>query len=434
MPGAETKLRLELGARAFLLSLNGQALLSADETKPLLYLGRGEASVEEHRGHFFFEDRLTERIPLFITAIRPRENGAVLEFGEKLRLWLVLDGDSAELTFRRGAGDYNRFWIRLDAETGEHCYGCGEQYSYFDLRGRHFPLWTSEPGVGRDKSAYAWWCEEKKGHHGGGDYYTTYAPQLSYVSSRRYYVNMESSAYADFDFRAKSYHELQLWEIPAKIRIEAADSFPELLKKMTAQTGRQQELPDWVYQGLIVGTQDGRLRAEEILRRCEQHKIAVAGLWCQDWCGQRHTSFGKRVRWNWEYSEELYPDLPGFIRRLHEKGIRFLAYMNPFLWNGGELYREAEEKGFLAKAKDGTTRQIDFGEFYCGLVDLTDSKALLWFQREIIQKRCLDIGIDGWPTLASISRWTTSVWLTAWIPGWSITGCRSAGPPAILRL
>ena len=24
--------------------------------------------------------------------------------------------------------------------------------SYFDMRGRRFPLWTSEPGVGRDKT------------------------------------------------------------------------------------------------------------------------------------------------------------------------------------------------------------------------------------------------------------------------------------------
>ena len=27
----------------------------------------------------------------------------------------------------------------------------------FDLRGRHFPLWTSEPGVGRDKSTHITW-------------------------------------------------------------------------------------------------------------------------------------------------------------------------------------------------------------------------------------------------------------------------------------
>jgi alpha-glucosidase len=28
----------------------------------------------------------------------------------------------------------------------------GEQMSYLALNGRAFPMWTSEPGVGRDKS------------------------------------------------------------------------------------------------------------------------------------------------------------------------------------------------------------------------------------------------------------------------------------------
>ncbi|WP_341475315.1 hypothetical protein, partial [Francisella tularensis] len=44
---------------------------------------------------------------------------------------------------------FNRFWLRINSDSNEKVYGCGEQLSYFNLRGRHFPLWTSEPGVGR---------------------------------------------------------------------------------------------------------------------------------------------------------------------------------------------------------------------------------------------------------------------------------------------
>jgi alpha-glucosidase (family GH31 glycosyl hydrolase) len=32
-----------------------------------------------------------------------------------------------------------------------------EQFSYFDLRGKPFPLWTSEQGVGRNKQTYVTW-------------------------------------------------------------------------------------------------------------------------------------------------------------------------------------------------------------------------------------------------------------------------------------
>ena len=44
----------------------------------------------------------------------------------------------------------NRLWIRIPADHDEHVWGGGEQMSYFDMRGRRFPLWTSEPGVGRE--------------------------------------------------------------------------------------------------------------------------------------------------------------------------------------------------------------------------------------------------------------------------------------------
>ena len=37
-----------------------------------------------------------------------------------------------------------------------------------------------------------------------------------------------------------------------------------------------------------------------------------------------------------------------------------------------------------------------FGEFYCGVVDLTNPDAYEWFKDEVIKKHSLDIGIDGW--------------------------------------
>ena len=38
----------------------------------------------------------------------------------------------------------NHIWIRLHAEEDEHVYGGGEQFSYFDLRGKTFPIWIRE--------------------------------------------------------------------------------------------------------------------------------------------------------------------------------------------------------------------------------------------------------------------------------------------------
>lgn len=59
-----------------------------------------------------------------------------------------------ELKLKNDASSHNRIWLRLAAQPEDHIYGCGEQFSYFDLRGKPFPLWASEQGVGRNKQTY----------------------------------------------------------------------------------------------------------------------------------------------------------------------------------------------------------------------------------------------------------------------------------------
>ncbi len=39
------------------------------------------------------------------------------------------------------------------ANPDDHIYGCGEQRSYFDLRGKPLPLWTSEQALAVQKPA-----------------------------------------------------------------------------------------------------------------------------------------------------------------------------------------------------------------------------------------------------------------------------------------
>ena len=377
------------------LLYNGRLLLSESRNSPMLFVGHGEESVDMYRGNFKIEDYLIERRTLSVTSLTEQADGAVIEYGDDLTLHLSLFDGCAVLSFTQKNPALNRLWFRLPAEQNECCWGCGEQMSYFNLRGRHFPLWTSEPGVGRDKTTYVTWRSDVE-NKAGGDYYNTNFPQPTFVSSRRYYLHADTTAYADFDFRHPDFHELQFWEIPATIRIEAADSFLELLKKESAFFGRQPELPDWIYNGLIIGVQGGGERAFGLLEKTLAHGIPVSGIWCQDWCGKRVTSFGKRLQWDWHYHPEMYPDLPAEIEKLHKRGIRFLGYINPYLVEDGELYRKGLEADVFARRSDGSVYLVDFGEFNCGVIDLTDPKAFTWFKDEVIKKHSLDIGIDGW--------------------------------------
>lgn len=379
----------------FTLKNGGDTILECRKDRPMIYVGYGREDVDMYRGNFKIEDYVIERRPLFVTAADETDGELLLDMEGELTVRVKTEGTCTVLSFEQKNPQINRFWFRVSADEKERCYGCGEQMSYFNLRGRHFPLWSSEPGVGRDKTTYVTWRSDVE-NKAGGDYYNTNYPQPTFVSTKHYYLHVDSTAYGDFDFRNKDFHELQIWEVPASIRIEAADTFVELLEKESAFFGRQPELSDWIYNGLIVGVQGGNERSFGLLDKTIENGIKVSGLWCQDWCGKRVTSFGKRLQWDWQFHREMYPDLPKHIEELHKRGIKFLGYINPYLVKDGELYREGKEKGVFATKADGSDYLVDFGEFDCGVVDFTNPEAFEWYKNEVVKKHSLDIGIDGW--------------------------------------
>ena len=376
------------------LTANGKEILSHSKEKPMIYVGVGQEDVDMYRGNFKISDYVTERYPLMLTDYKETFNGVELNFEDRIQVNVECKQDVCTLDFVQKDERINRFWFRVAADKDEKCYGCGEQMSYFNLRGRNFPIWTSEPGVGRDKTTYVTWRSDVE-NKAGGDYYNTNFPQPTFVSTKKYYLHVDSTAYADFDFRNDTFHELQIWEVPKQIRIEAAADYLEVVEKLTGYFGRQPELPDWIYNGLVIGVQGGNERSFGLLDKTMEKGIKVSGIWCQDWCGKRVTSFGKRLQWDWKYHKDMYPNLPKKIKEVNEKGVRFLGYVNPYLVNDGELYKEGKEKGYFATKSDGSDYLVDFGEFYCGVVDLTNPEAFEWF-KDVIKKYTLDIGIDGW--------------------------------------
>ncbi len=388
-------MEIEINGLDFTLKKGSTDILKCAPDTPMIYVGRGKENVLMYRGNFKIEDYVEERRPLFITEISQNEDVTELVFGDDLKALIRLKGDLVAISLINMNEDINRFWFRACSDASEHLYGCGEQMSYFDMKGRHFPLWTGEPGVGRDKSTYITWKSDVD-NMAGGDYYNTNFPQTTFVSSRKFYLHVDTTAYADFDFRNEDFSELQIWEVPSEIRIEAADSFIELLEKETAFLGRQSELPKWIYNGLIIGAQGGWERSFDILERSLEKGIQVSGLWNQDWCGKRVTSFGKRLQWDWHYHREMYPELPEKIKYLHERGIKYLGYINPYLVKDGELFQEGLKRDVFAKKSDGSVYLVDFGEFDCGVIDLTKPEAYQWFKDEVIKKYSIDIGIDGW--------------------------------------
>lgn len=391
-------MKLQLINNGFQLTKNRQPLLVHTIECPALFIGIGQEQMEIYRGNFNIEDYIEERIPLRYANVNhdtielsSEKNGAI-----QLVIKVTYPNESdCLLSFECLNKKINRFWIRLSASENEKVWGGGEQMSYLNMRGRHFPLWTSEPGVGRDKTTEITFLSDKY-NKAGGDYYHTNYPQPTFISSHHYACHVNTTAYADFDFRNNQFHELQMWEVPKSIELYSAPTYLDIVEKLSLRFGRQPPLPEWVHNGIILGLKGGEENTFSRMENAIQKGISVAAVWSEDWVGLRVTSFGKRLFWDWKWSKKRYPNLDKKIQELKQRNIRFMSYLNPYLCNDGSLFPIAKEKGYFALDKKGDIALVDFGEFYCGVVDFTNPEACEWFKQEIIQKNCLDLGISGW--------------------------------------
>ena len=394
-------IEVNLVQEGFEILWNRELLLKHDPENPFIFVGIGQEKIDMYRGNFKIEDYMIERTPLRYAEIIDETNDDLKIrlsenplFDASLILKISVENEKVVIELSDTYKEVNRFWIRLQANHNEKVYGCGEQLSHFNMRGKNFPLWTSEPGVGRNKETYTTWQADVH-DRAGGDYYNTNFPQPTFISSKKYYCHVETTAYSDFNFKPEEFHELQVWEVPKKIIIEGAETFTALIEKVTARFGRQPELPDWTYDGIWLGVQGGTDIVEEKIERALSKGMKIGGVWCQDWQGIRNTSFGKRLMWNWEWNPEEYPNLDSKIPEWKEQGIRFLGYINPYVAVEGSLFKIASEKGYLALNDKDEDYLVDFGEFFSGVVDFTNPEAFEWY-KSVIKENLIDFGLDGW--------------------------------------
>ncbi|MDT4761242.1 alpha-glucosidase [Sphaerochaeta sp. PS] len=370
-------------------------------SSPCIYLYRGTEKIDMYRGNYFIEDDLQDKVGLkgyeLSQSLKEGRVHYTIRFYQddiSMTCSLLERDGRLEMLFSAIPSPYNRLELFITAEKDEHVYGCGEQFSYLDLRGRNFPLWTGEQGVGRNKKTAITQTADRE-DRAGGDYHTTFYPQPTFVSSRGYFFHAETYGYADFDFSSQRAHRLMFWDVPSSITLSAKPTLLEVVQDISAFLGRQGKLPLWVYDGVILGMQGGTQNCLDKLERMQRSSVPVVGIWAQDWQGERYTSFGKRLRWNWQWDPVLYPDLDKVVAKLADEGVRFLGYINPYVLEGHELYNEADAKGFLALNGEGKPYLVDFGEFYAGIVDFTNPQAKAWYVK-VIQKEMIDFGLGGW--------------------------------------
>lgn len=387
-------LELALTDDGFDLLLGGRRVLVHRAASPAIGMGMGRSEVAMVRGNFRLTDHPVAADPLTHVAM-PVDGQALLSAADgSAQLAMTVSPGAGQLMLK-AARPVNRLTIDFVLDPSETLWGGGEQMSHLVLNGRTFPIWTSEPGVGREPGTPLTDMASADGSFAGGDYWTTNYPEPTVLSSAGWALSLDCAEYCAIDCTMPGRLRLHAWASELTIDFFAGDP-ASLAQQLGARFGPRQPLPEWALGGAVVGLKDGA-RSFDRLERLIEAGAAVSGLWCEDWVGVRETSFGRRLMWDWQWNAARYPDLPERIAALKARGVRFLGYVNPYLAADGPLYAEAAGQGFLARQLNSDAPYlVDFGEFDAGVVDFTNPAAAAWLAEEVIGKRMLDFGLDGW--------------------------------------
>ena len=365
-----------------------------------LSFGRGENKYSMSHGTFKIKETITDKVPCTISSVTAKRGAAEVELklvnGDTGKLIITTSKDRILVT-PEGFDGYNRMWLTLPAEPDESIYGSGELFSEFNVRGKNVNVWVAE-----HINAVQIFKKLAKQLIGITDTlrkqpfekYETYYAQPTFISSRKYFFHSLTTARAEFNLTDENSHCIKVDEI-APFYIGFADDFEALMTSLTDIVGRQPELPDWVYDGQIIASQGGTEEYDEAIEIAEENDLHINGVWIQDWEGRRVTAAGKQLYWNWEWDRELYPGLDERIKANNEKGIKTLGYINPFLAVEKPLYKEASERGYCVKDKEGKDYYVTITTFPAAMVDLTNPDAYEWL-KNIIRKNMIDFGLAGW--------------------------------------
>lgn len=263
----------------------------------------------------------------------------------------------------------------LSLSVGECVYGFGERFSAFVKNGQSIDTWNED---------------------GGTSSQIAYKSIPFYMTNRGYGVFVDSTDNVSYEVASEKVENVG-FSVPGEklsYYFFYGPSHKEILKNYTGLTGRPALPPAWSF-GLWLSTSfttnyDEATTSSFIDGMLERDiPLSVFHFDCF-WMPAFHWC-------DFEWDKECFPDIKGTIRRYHEKGLKICCWINPYVAQGNDFFREGAEKGYLLKRADGRgIWQTDNWQAGMGVVDFTNPDAVRWYQDKL--RTVLDAGVDCFKT------------------------------------
>lgn len=263
----------------------------------------------------------------------------------------------------------------LSLSVGECVYGLGERFTAFVKNGQAVDTWNEDGGTASQ---------------------IAYKSIPFYMTNRGYGVFVDSSDNVSFEVASEKV-EYVGFSVPGEklsYYFFYGPAPKEILKEYTALLGRPALPPAWSF-GLWLSTSFTTNYDEEttssfiegmIERDIPLRVFHFDCFWMKafHWC-------------DFEWDKDCFPDIEGTLKRYHEKGLKICVWINPYIAQNTDFFREGAENGYLLNRADGKgVWQKDFWQAGMGMVDVTNPSAIKWYTEKL--KTLLDCGVDCFKT------------------------------------
>ncbi|MCR5507164.1 MAG: alpha-xylosidase [Lachnospiraceae bacterium] len=292
--------------------------------------------------------------------------------------YIVMDREHSSMLpgddYMKATGDdYMR--CELSLRPGECVYGFGERFTPFVKNGQSIETWNEDGGTASQ---------------------VVYKSVPFYITNKGYGIFVDHTDNVSYEIASEKV-EFAGFSVPGeelRYYFIYGPKPQEIIREYTSLTGRPALPPAWSF-GLWLSTSFTTNYDEEttssFINGMSERDIPLSVFhfdcfWMKEfhWC-------------DLDWDKRVFPDVRGMLKRYHERGLKICCWINPYVAQGNDFFREGVKNGYFLMRADGKgVKQVD--EWQCGMavIDFTNPEAVKWFTGKL--KSILDMGVDCFKT------------------------------------